>query len=308
MSQVEGTIFDIRKFSIHDGPGIRTTVFLKGCPLSCGWCHNPESQSFDVDIMVWEQRCTGCGDCIERCPQNAIHPVVGVDGRARMVTDRERCTQCGDCVDACVAGARERVGRRAAVAEVMREIERDRTFYEESGGGVTFSGGEPLSQVNFLHGLLQACRQMELHTVVDTCGYAPWKSFERILPFTDLFLYDLKIMDDPLHRRYTGVSNRLILSNLSELSARGARLVVRAPVIPGVNDHAENFQQLAAFLTNLPCLERVDLLPYHPFAAGKYERLDLPYSLSQTASPTAETMQSIAQELRRRNFTVKIGG
>lgn len=308
MSQVEGTIFDIRKFSLFDGPGIRTTVFFKGCPLTCQWCHNPESQSFQDDIMLWEQRCIGCGECISHCAQQAIVKIVGIDGRSRVLTNRNRCTRCGECIDACAADARERVGRRVSVQEIMREIERDRAFYEESGGGVTFSGGEPMAQINFLRELLLACRQKDLHTAVDTSGYAAWSAFESILPLTDLFLYDVKIMDDTLHRRYTGVSNEIILRNLQSLAQRGARIIARIPIVPGINDNSDNLERFAAFASSLPALERVDILPYHPSAAGKYERLGMQYALNTINTPSTGDMEAIARVLQSHELPVKIGG
>lgn len=308
MSQATGTIFDIRKFSLHDGPGIRTTVFFKGCPLACAWCHNPESQAFGDEIMLWEQRCIGCGECLEHCTHGAIVQVAGFDGRVRFVTDRAACTRCGECIDACPAEARTRVGRRMTVEKVMQEIERDRSFYEESGGGVTFSGGEPLAQAVFLRGLLEACRAVDLHTAVDTCGFAPWGALESILPYTDLFLYDIKVMDENEHRRLTGVSNRLILSNLKGLSASGARIILRVPIIPGMNDSEENFHEVASLAAGLPNLERVDLLPYHPSAAGKYERLDMDYALAQVETPSDEHMQVIASLFAPYQLNVKIGG
>lgn len=303
MAETRGLIFDIRKFSLHDGPGIRTTVFFKGCPLSCWWCHNPESQSPAQELMIWESRCVHCGDCVRACPVKAIEPA----GEG-MITDRRLCTVCGTCVDTCAAEAREVVGRRVTAAEVMREIERDRPFFEESGGGVTFSGGEPLAQRAFLQHLLQACKAQDLHTAVDTSGYAPWPVFESIRADTDLFLYDLKMIDDERHRRYTGVSNGLILSNLQALSALGHRIIVRVPIIPGINDDPENIGMTAAFCASLPGLERVDLLPYHPSAQGKYERLALPYRLPGTLTPAPTQLEQIASIFDHCRLTVGIGG
>ncbi len=245
---------------------------------------------------------------MDHCAQGAIVKVTGPDGSVRFLTNRNRCTLCGECVEVCTADAREMVGRRIGVNEVMREIERDRTFYEESGGGVTFSGGEPAAQANFLRALLQACRKVDLHTVVDTSGYAPLSVLESILPFTDLFLYDVKIMDDSLHRQYTGVSNGLILTNLEALSRQKARIVIRMPVIPRINDTGENLRQFAEFASRLPSLERIDLLPYHPSATGKYERLELNYALHDTVTPTEDTMQQIARFFESYQLTVKIGG
>jgi len=308
VSATQGLIFDIRKFSLHDGPGIRTTVFFKGCPLSCTWCHNPESHSFQKEVMLWDSRCIGCGECLGHCPQEAIQAVLGSDGKVRSITDRARCTRCGECIEACAAGARELVGQQMSVRGVMGEIERDRTFYEESGGGATFSGGEPLAQADFLENLLTACKSQDIHTAVDTSGYATWATIDRIRAKTDLFLYDLKLMDDSRHIQYIGVSNRRILANLRALAKHGQRIIVRVPLIPGINDDEDNLRQLGEFTKSLPRLERVDVLPYHPSALGKYERLAYPYSLTGTPQPSEERVQEIVDLLAQYHLTVKIGG
>lgn len=303
MTELQGLIFDIRRFSIHDGPGIRTTVFFKGCPLSCWWCHNPESQSAAQEVMLWESRCIRCGACIPACPLDAIDRYDG-----RVVTDREVCIACASCMDACTAEARELVGRKMNADEVMREIERDSIFFEQSGGGVTFSGGEPLSQRAFLAELLRRCKALDIHTTVDTCGYTPWKILDSIRQDVDLFLYDLKMMDDARHRKYTGVPNGLILDNLRALVEHGSRVIVRVPVIPGINDDEENLSQTAAFIASLEGIERVDLLPYHESAAGKYERLGKPYLMPETPSPSASRMEEISALMKGHSLTVKIGG
>ena len=296
-------IFDIKRYSIHDGPGIRTTVFIKGCPLSCWWCHNPESQAIERERMFWPGRCIGCGACREVCEQGAIR----YDGDVPL-TDDERCTLCGNCVDACYSGAREFVGREMSVSQVMVEIERDVPFYDESGGGVTFSGGEPLAQWRFLRALLSACREREIHTALDTCGFASWDVLDGIRGQVGLFLYDLKLMDDEKHRRYTGVSNELVLKNLRALSERGHLIVLRVPVIPGINDDDGNVQELGAFAAGLPHLAQVDLLPYHHTARGKYERLDKRYGLSEISPPSDERMAEIAGTLSGFGLKVEIGG
>jgi pyruvate formate lyase activating enzyme len=298
-----GIVFDIMRFSIHDGPGIRTTVFFKGCPLNCWWCHNPESQVLGRERMSRERRCIRCGACVTACGQGAI----SMDGDG-VTTDAERCTLCGSCVEACYAGAREIVGREMTVAQVMAEVERDVAFYDESGGGVTVSGGEPLMQPAFLLGLLGVCREKEIHTALDTCGFAPWDTVDRIRDSVDLFLYDLKLMDAAEHRRFTGVSNELILSNLQALSQLGHSIVLRVPIIPGVNDDEENIGQVGAFAAALPHLQRVDILPYHQIAVDKYDRLERVYGLREIRPPGDETMDSVAELLRRFDLTVKIGG
>jgi pyruvate formate lyase activating enzyme len=298
-----GIVFDIKKFSIHDGPGIRTTVFFKGCPLSCWWCHNPESQAPQPELMLWASRCIRCGACLEVCDQGAI----SWDGDV-VSTDREKCVLSGACVEACCAEAREIVGREMMVAQVMAEIERDVAFYDQSGGGVTFSGGEPLLQRDFLLALLRVCKEEEIHTAVDTCGFAPWAIVDSIRKHVDLFLYDLKLMDDARHRKFTGVSNELILKNLQRLSAQRQDIFLRVPIIPGINDDAENIRQIGTFAAALPHLKRVDILPYHRAAAEKYHRLNKVYGLPETRPPSDERMAEITQILEGFGLQVKTGG
>ncbi|MBC8248717.1 MAG: glycyl-radical enzyme activating protein [Anaerolineales bacterium] len=300
---VTGLIFDIKKFSIHDGPGIRTTVFFKGCPLSCWWCHNPEGQSLGREIMFRERRCIRCGACQAVCTQGAI----SMDGDV-VSTDREKCTLCGACVEACYAEARELVGREVTVAEVMAEIEQDVAFYDESGGGVTFSGGEPLLQRNFLLALLRACREKEIHTAVDTCGFATWETLDSLREHVDLFLYDLKSMDDARHLKSTGVSNELILGNLHRLSTLGHDIILRVPVIPGINDDDENIRQTGAFAATLSYLNRLDVLPYHRAGTEKYHRLNKVYELPEARPPSDERMAKIVRILRGFGLQIKIGG
>ncbi|NOZ29769.1 MAG: glycyl-radical enzyme activating protein [Chloroflexi bacterium] len=300
---MKGIIFDFKRFSVHDGPGIRTTVFLKGCPLSCWWCHNPESQAPGPELIVRESRCIRCYACVAACEQGAISQNGGIP-----ITDREKCVLCGACAEVCYAEAREIAGREMTVAEVMAEIERDAAFYEESGGGVTFSGGEPLLQGEFLIALLEACRERGIHTAVDTSGFAPWETMERVGQLADLFLYDLKLMDDAQHRKYAGATNRPILENLQALSKQGREIVLRIPLIPGINDDEENIRQLGRFAAALPHLNHVDLLPYHRMGAEKYERLDKAYTLPDTHPPSKERVSEIAQILRGFGLRVEVGG
>ncbi len=298
-----GMIFDIKKYSIHDGPGIRTTVFFKGCPLSCWWCHNPESQSSQREVMLHDNRCIRCGACVETCPH---HAVAWIDGEP--LTDRAVCERCGTCLSECYADARQIVGRELAVEEVMAEIEADSAFYDESHGGVTFSGGEPLLQRDFLRDLLQACRARDLHTTVDTSGCAAWDTFEQIRHFTDLFLYDVKLIDDVRHREFTGVTNQPILRNLRKLSAHGHPIVIRIPIVPGVNDDAEAIGQLADFIGSLPNHHPLELLPYHHIAIDKYLRLGKPYRLFEVRRPSDERLSEIAHVFQQAELPVTIGG
>jgi pyruvate formate lyase activating enzyme len=298
-----GVVFDVKRFSIHDGPGIRTTVFLKGCPLTCSWCHNPESQDRTPELMLRPNRCIHCGACVDACARGAI---TWRDGAPR--TDANLCTLCGACVEVCYAEARQMVGRAMTVAEVMHRVERDVAFYDESEGGVTFSGGEPLLQADFLLALLEACQARGIHTAVDTSGFAPWEVLDRVRHHTDLFLYDLKCVGDALHRQTTGVPNALILSNLRTLSQHGHEIVLRVPVVPGTNDDAATIDRIGALAASLPALRRVDLLPYHPTGSEKYRRMGRTYYLDGVEAPTEARMAEIAARLRKLDLIVKIGG
>ncbi len=302
-SQLSGILFDIRKYSVHDGPGIRTTVFFKGCPLNCWWCHNPEGKAPQIEIFLRENRCIRCGACLQVCDQGAIY-----QKNDSFETDRTLCTLCGACVEECYAEARELVGKRMTVAEVMEEIERDAPFYEQSDGGVTFSGGEPLFQPVFLGALLRACQNRGIHTALDTCGYASWDTFERLRREVNLFLYDLKLIDEARHRQFTGVSNQVILENLRRLSALGHTIFVRFPVIPAINDDERNVQQMVELLLSLPQKHPVDILPYHASAIHKYEGLGVEYRLRETPTPEQERLWSVKEYFEKNGLIVRIGG
>jgi pyruvate formate lyase activating enzyme len=298
-----GLVFDIKPFSLHDGPGIRTTVFLKGCSLRCWWCHNPESQSPNPELLLREDRCIRCGACVAVCPQAAI-----TANGSGFHTDRARCGACGACIAECMAEAREIVGQEMTVEAVMAAIRRDRAFYEESGGGVTVSGGEPLLQAAFVRALLRACQAEGLHTALDTCGYAPTEALDAVRPFVDLFLYDLKMMDPDRHRTVTGASNARILQHLHLLSDGGHRIILRIPIIPGINDDAANLDQTGALARDLAGVERVDILPYHRIGSEKHARLGMSTPMPAVDPPSESRMFTIQQQLESYGLTVKIGG
>jgi pyruvate formate lyase activating enzyme len=295
--EARGLIFHIMRFSLHDGPGIRTAVFFKGCPLSCWWCHNPESQNFEPDVMYSAERCRLCGECQSACPHSAIERV----GDRMTVT--ENCERCGTCVDFCGPEARSVSGREMTAGEILAEIERDVVFFDESGGGVTFTGGEPFGQPELLEALLTGCRARRIHSAIETCGAAPREQVLRIGALADLILYDLKMVDAARHRTYTGAGNRNILENLEALVAAGRRVMVRIPVVPGVNDGVEDVRAACEYLAPLG-LHRVELLAYHRTGTEKYRRLGREYLLGDTP-PGAEAVVAIAARMRAAGIAVK---
>ncbi len=295
-------IFDIMRFATHDGPGIRTTVFFKGCPLACAWCHNPEGQRYQPDLLYFEDRCRRCGDCVLACPQQAIERV---DGTPHTVA--AKCQRCGTCTEVCLAEARRIAGRRISIKELIGEIEKDLVFFEESGGGVTLSGGEPVSQPRFVSALLGVLRERGIRTVIETCGFAPSDVFLDVALVASRVLFDLKLVDDGLHRRYTGVSNARICANLEALAARGRAVAVRIPVVPGINDGDEEIERFAGYLSRVEVRE-VELLPYHRIGAEKYRRLGIAYELKDTPQPAAEDLERFAGVLKGRGLAVRIGG
>lgn len=297
-----GTIINIQKYCVHDGPGIRTTVFFKGCPLRCWWCHNPESHNPKHEIMFFRERCSSCGACVKVCRQNAVEIKDGVPW-----VDEKKCTLCGRCTEFCPNNAREYVGRDITPGELMKEIIKDEVFYDESNGGVTFSGGEPLIHSDFLSEVLKSCRERGIHTAIETSGYAPWSSFEKIIDNVDLFLYDLKLMDSEKHKKYMGVGNETILNNLKELSKRGCSLFIRMPIILGVNDDDTHIDASIKFLKEINPLQ-VNLLPYHKMGMDKYKRLSMDYKLSGMERPSDERMAEIADKFIKNGFNTKIGG
>lgn len=284
-----GTTFNVQRFSTEDGPGIRTTAFLKGCPLRCAWCHNPEGLSPRPELVWYDTRCIGARDCLDACPTHAL--ALAPQG---MRVDRARCDACGACATVCPAGALEVVGRKWTPEALLAELQKDLVFYETSGGGVTFSGGEPLAQADFLLALARLSHEAGLHVALDTCGIAPWARYEAVLPLVDLVLYDLKIWDGEQHRLATGVDNAGILENARRIAAQGQPMWVRTPVIPGYTDDEENIAALGAFIAaELPTVARWDLLAYTNLGQPKYRRLDRAYALEGAPLLTRAQMEAL---------------
>jgi len=301
----DGVIFNIQRYSIHDGPGIRTTVFMKGCPLVCLWCQNPESRNFHSELFYSRAHCDGCGKCVLACPEKAIELN---EGRSR--TDRSLCKACGSCAAVCPHEARSLMGRTVSVDEVFDAVCRDAIFYQRSGGGVTLSGGEPLAQPEFAIGLLKRCKEAGIHTALDTCGHAPWETMEQVLRYVDLVLYDLKHMDPEEHRKATGISNDLILHNLKRMVREShISLSVRIPVIPGFNDTLQNLRTTARFvLEELDPSLPVYLLPYHRLGESKREQLEAIQGPPGIVPPGDEYVESLKTILESQGLTVIIGG
>lgn len=310
--ELTGRVFDIQGFSVHDGPGIRITVFFKGCPLKCLWCHSPESQRFETEINMLKTKCVDCGRCLQACQHGARQRnIVEKDGKeeAKYSIDLEKCVRCGSCINACLTQALYWCGDDMTVEEVMQKVRRDKPFFAKSGGGITVSGGECLMQPEFIEALLKKCKEEDVHTAVDTCGFVQWESIERVLPYTDLFLYDIKHMDSDEHKKLTGVPNELILENAVKIAEAGGRFHIRIPLITGYNDSIENIEATAKFL--LPIKDAVDLvqvLPYHKLGTVKWERLDWTDegTTFETEPPSDEEVEARCEILRKEGFEVII--
>ncbi len=302
-------VFNIQKYSVHDGAGIRTTVFFKGCPLSCKWCHNPESQRFEKELLFHLDRCRGCGTCSAACERKAIsmEPPPGPVPRL----DRSLCQACGACALACPYGAREAVGKEYPLPELIRLLEKDWMFYERSGGGITLSGGEPLAQdMDYIEELARCLHAKGYSVDIDTCGCVPYEHIRRVLPYVDTFLYDIKLIDPQAHREHTGADNRLILENLKALSADGGKIQIRLPLIHGVNATEKHLTDIISFLQdNAINPYRINLLKYHSTGSGKYARLDRLYQGASMAEPDAQWLHQAQQLFRQSGFqNIQTGG
>ena len=298
---MKANIFNIQKFSIHDGPGIRTTVFFKGCQLQCIWCHNPESQNFKKEILYNKNKCTLCGNCVKTCQNNAIEI-----NNNFLKMNMDKCTFCGDCTVCCINSARQIAGKEYTVDEVMEEVLKDRVFYKNSKGGATLSGGEPLIYAEFVEELLMKLKKENIHTAVDTCGCVDFKVLERVSRYTDLFLYDLKTMDDEKHILYTGVSNINIIDNLIKLSEIHNNINLRLPLIEGINADEDNILGILRLIkkTNI---KKINLLPYHDIAMHKYEKLGREY-YEYMKRPADEKLEEFKGIFEKEGYKVKIGG
>ena len=300
-------VTNIQKYSIHDGDGIRTTVFFKGCHLKCQWCHNPETQKFETELQVDTARCTGCGRCAAVCPQGAI--TISSEGKA--VTDRSKCIVCGKCENACLGNYRTVVGREYSVKELVKICLQDQMFYEESGGGVTLSGGEVMAMdPEYIQPLVKALWREGIDVDIDTCGQAPYSSYKAILPYVHTWLYDIKVMDEEKHRKYIGMGNKVILDNLKGIASEGARIYIRIPTVKEVNGDPESMQAIIDFLKeNNIRPPQINLLPYHSTGSHKYGKLGRDYLAEDLTAPTDEEMRELVRQWNDAGFTnVKIGG
>jgi len=298
-------ISKIERFSVHDGPGIRTLVVLKGCPLKCLWCSSPYTQNPGQELLYVKRNCQGCGICIPSCPQKAI----AMDADNKYVkTDRSVCTGCGNCVSVCPNGAREISGRHYTSEELLHELEKDAVFFRRSGGGVTIGGGEPTMQAEFVRDILFRCRRLHIHTAMETSGFTSWTKFSSILEHLDLLYMDIKHMEEKKHIEITGVSNRLILQNARNASEHN-EIILRLPVIPGLNDSEKNILKTASFARSLgKNILRLELLPYHQFGEHGYDELERTYTLEKIKEPPDEHMKRLQEIARTADIEVAVGG
>ncbi len=299
-----GLISHVQKYSTKDGPGIRDTVFFKGCSLRCLWCSNPELIRPHPELLYTRSKCVSCGVCIDACPQGALY----FDSDNFIIIDREKCTACGECAAVCPEGALEMIGKEITVDELTAELLKDKVFYQTSGGGVTFSGGEPLHQASFVRQVAEQLKETGIHTALDTAGDVSWSCFEEVLDVIDVVLYDIKTADRALHQRLTGRDNDLIMANARLLAKRGIPMHVRLVMVPGVNDGMDDLNARMEFITELATVKQIDLLPYHCYGVGKYARLDLEYPLGDLQEYSDEQIEELRSHIAAYGIPITIGG
>ncbi|MDJ0816927.1 MAG: glycyl-radical enzyme activating protein [Desulfobacterales bacterium] len=304
---IKGTVLHLEKMALFDGKGMRTVVFLKGCPLRCQWCSTPESQKLAPQLGYDADKCTGCQDCVTICPKEAIRPT---DDGQKVKTDPDRCDHCFECVTVCPENARKRYGREMSCRQLMEEIEKDDVFYFHSGGGVTISGGEPLIQVDYVKAVLSGCRERGIHTAIETSGHVPWENFEAVLPLIDAILIDIKVHDSGRHRELTGHGNARIMSNIERIDRSGfpIDLYIRIPLVPGINDSEANLLATARYCKGLKKFKELHILPYHRMGVASYRFLDMKYPLEKIESPNIEMIEAKVARLKQEGIEVKIGG
>ena len=298
---MKANIFNIQKFSVHDGPGIRTTIFFKGCPLKCAWCHNPESQKREMEILYDKSKCTMCGTCVKECKNGAISIIDN-----KLTTNMDKCTFNGDCTICCINTSRQIAGKEYSVDEVVKEVLKDRVFYKNSKGGATLSGGEPLIYPDFVEALLKKLKEENIHTALDTCGAVDFKVLERVSKYTDLFLYDLKLINEKKHIEFTVLSNKVIIDNLVKLSKIHKNINLRIPLIDGINDDDDNIRGILKLIKNTN-IKKVNLLPYHNIALHKYEKLARDYN-NNMKRPSDEKLDTVRKTFEKDGYIVKMGG
>ncbi|MFW2365599.1 MAG: glycyl-radical enzyme activating protein [Desulforhopalus sp.] len=303
MNSLQTTIFAIKRYALHDGPNIRTTIFFKGCPLSCQWCHNPEGIEFGLKLLNLEEKCVGCGECVDICPENALKLTP-----TGIIRDKDLCTLCGTCVDTCPALAHEATGWVISTDELLDELKKDLPFFEQSGGGVTISGGEPLCQPESLTALLQGCETLGIHRAVDTSGYVSTDTLLEISPHVDLFLYDLKHMDNTKHQQLTGVGNDKILHNLKVLAQTDRDIRIRIPLMSNINDDEANIRATGIFAAGCKTVQGIDILPYHPSATAKYRKLGMTYQGGNFSPTSPQGIARVTALLQEYITDVRIGG
>jgi len=307
MEKCEAVIFDIQRFSVHDGPGIRTLVFMKGCEMKCLWCSNPEGQASKPQLMLYPEKCIGCLSCAKVCPTGAAFTRDGL-----LLYDNRLCIGCGKCAEVCPAEAKKIAGQHVTVEHVVTEVLKDRLFYRNSGGGVTFGGGEPTLYPEFIRAVAIECQNRGINVAIETCGYAPWGNFEKLVPHINLVMFDLKHMDANTHKKLCGQSSRLIVENLKRLCElqhriEGLEILIRMPIIPGLNDSKDNIHATAKFISSLgSSISGVELLPYHKLGISKYERLGVEYQIAEVKIPDNEHMNAIRDLLQQHGLNVEV--